>query len=176
MRHLRSRLLLLILLSCPGLVPSPTIVVWNHQSFSGNRLDSGRYPRWSARRQLVAVRFNDCCLYWHRRRDQFPDSGLQSESICALGAGYLQPEHSIDFGSKSRVVLRGSGANSTFIVFTGSSSTHCNTGFSMSWLAFAGQIRAIRLAIRRLTFTTGPPGTRRGQIRSPSAAQPTSTH
>ncbi len=46
-----------------------------------------------------------------------------------LGPGTFTLSTSIDFQAKSHVVLRGSGADSTFLVFTGSSSQpSCNTG------------------------------------------------
>jgi hypothetical protein len=48
-----------------------------------------------------------------------------------LGAGTFNLNTGIDFGHKSFVALRGSGANSTFLVFSGAGSTpSCNTGNS----------------------------------------------
>jgi hypothetical protein len=47
-----------------------------------------------------------------------------------LGPGTFNLSSSIDFGSKAHVVLRGSGANKTSLVFSGASSVNCNIGAS----------------------------------------------
>jgi hypothetical protein len=47
-----------------------------------------------------------------------------------LGKGTFNLTSSIDFGHKGHVVLRGSGANSTFLVFSGATSVDCNLGAS----------------------------------------------
>ena len=132
MRHLRSLLFLLILLGCPGYSQA-------QQLWSGI-ISPSRATDWtqagipvvcqtaigrSAVRRLLPIR--------GRPLQSAPEiQGCKANQYVLLGPGTFNLSTSIDFGSKSHVVLRGSGANSTFIVFTGSSPTHCNTGFSMS--------------------------------------------
>jgi hypothetical protein len=50
------------------------------------------------------------------------------DQFVLLGPGSFQLSTSIDFGRTGHVVLRGSGANSTFLVFSGSSAVNCNLG------------------------------------------------
>ncbi len=132
MRHLRSRLLLLILLSCPGLsqaqqlssgIISPSRAAdWTQAGIPGGLPDGS----WSQCGATLAAYTGTAAAISSRIQ------GCKANQYVLLGPGTFSLSTSIDFGSKSHVVLRGSGANSTFIVFTGSSPTHCNTGFSMS--------------------------------------------
>jgi hypothetical protein len=53
-----------------------------------------------------------------------------SNQYVLLGPGTFNLSGSIDFSHKSNLVLRGSGANSTFLVFSASSTVDCNLGNS----------------------------------------------
>jgi hypothetical protein len=61
--------------------------------------------------------------------------GMQIQTCAAnqfvlLGPGTFHLSSSIDFGRKNNVALRGSGANATFLVFSGASKVNCNLGNS----------------------------------------------
>ena len=66
--------------------------------------------------------------------DGSPDAISTQIQSCAtnqfvlLGPGTFHLKGSIDFGRKDHVVLRGAGANSTFLVFSGASQVNCNLG------------------------------------------------
>jgi hypothetical protein len=58
-------------------------------------------------------------------------AACRANQYVLLGPGTFNLSTGIDFGHKSFVALRGSGANSTFLVFSGNGSTpSCNTGNS----------------------------------------------
>jgi hypothetical protein len=55
-------------------------------------------------------------------------ASCSANQFVLLGPGTFHLSSSIDFGSKSNLVLRGSGANSTFLVFSAATPVKCNLG------------------------------------------------
>ena len=147
MRHLRSRLLLLILLGCPalsqaqqlssGIISPSRAIDWTQAGIPGGLPDGS----WSQCGSTIAAYTGTTATISSRIQS------CKANQYVLLGQGTFNLNGSIDFGSKSHVVLRGSGANSTFIVFSGRTATRCNTDSALS-IGICGRIRATRLAIR----------------------------
>jgi hypothetical protein len=132
MRYLQSRLLLLILLGCPafsqaqqlssGIISPSRATDWTQAGIPTGLPDGS----WTQCGATIAAYTGTAATISSRIQS------CKANQYVLLGPGTFNLSSSIDFGSKSHVVLRGSGANSTFIVFVGNSPTHCNTGFSMA--------------------------------------------
>lgn len=132
MRHLRSLLFLLIPLVCPGfsqaqqlwsgIISASRATDWTLAGIPGGLPDGN----WTQCGSTIAAYAGTAAAISSRIQ------GCKANQYVLLGPGTFNLSSSIDFGSKSRVVLRGSGANQTFLVFTASGGTsHCNTGFTM---------------------------------------------
>ena len=134
MRHLHSLLFLLILLGCPGFsqaqqlwsgIISPSRATdWTQAGIPGGLPDGN----WTQCGSTIAAYTGTAAAISTRIQS------CKTNQYVLLGPGTFSLSTSIDFGTKGHVVLRGSGANATFIVFRAEARCkHCNTGFRVSW-------------------------------------------
>ena len=120
MRHLQSMLLLLALLGGPshsqaqqlwsGIISPSRAIDWTQAGIPGGLPDGS----WTQCGSTIAAYTGTAATISSRIQ------ACKANQYVLLGPGTFNLSSSIDFASKSRIVLRGSGANSTFIVFTGS--------------------------------------------------------
>ena len=132
MRHLQSMLFFLILLGCPsfsqaqqlwsGIIGPSRATDWTQAGIPGGLPDGS----WTKCGSTIAAYTGTAAAI---------NSQIQTCSAnqyVLLGPGTFSLTSEIQFGHKSHVVLRGSGADSTFIVYSGTVTgvAGCATGFS----------------------------------------------
>jgi hypothetical protein len=132
MRHLQSLLFFSILLGCPsfsqaqqlwsGIISPSRATDWTQAGIPGGLPDGN----WTQCGSTIAAYTGTAAAISARIQS------CKTNQYVLLGPGTFNLTSEIQFGGRSHVVLRGSGANSTFIVYTGAVTpvVGCNTGFS----------------------------------------------
>ncbi|HEX4425963.1 MAG TPA: hypothetical protein VH079_11215 [Terriglobales bacterium] len=104
-----------------GIVSAPRAADWTHAGVMGG-IPSGSWSQCGA--TVAAYKGTAATI-----NNAIASCG--SKQYVLLGAGTFTLSSGIDFANRSNVVLRGSGANSTFLVFNSGASVNCNDGAAL---------------------------------------------